>query len=315
MSSMKIIFLGGLFLFVVMLNWNLVKASITPVSAQPKTETGQGSEASLTPLMRAIRDTDKKAFKSLLDQADVNASDDQGWTALMLAVRVAEPSFVKALLKKGAEVNIKSKDELTPLLVTAQYAKDAMAKEIAKILIEHKADVNAKGEDGITALMQAARYGDLKLIKLLLEKGAKLNDEDNHHATALTYAMRSKSQATLDFLKSAGATGPAPEPDIKSTLVSKVDQRPVPLNSPQPRYTEAARKHGIQGVVIVRVLVGIDGLVKQVKVTRGLPDGLTDQAIRAASALRFRPAMRDGQPVLFWQSVQIEFNLRKGPGA
>jgi TonB family protein len=89
-----------------------------------------------------------------------------------------------------------------------------------------------------------------------------------------------------------------------------VDQRPALLNNPSPRYTEEARKNKIQGTVIARVLINTDGSVKQVRITRGLPDGLDEMAIQAAYQMRFRPAMKSGQPVSFWQSVQIEFNLR-----
>jgi len=89
-----------------------------------------------------------------------------------------------------------------------------------------------------------------------------------------------------------------------------VDSKPIALNSPQPRYTEEARKNKIQGNVTARVLVGADGQVKQVKITRGLPDGLDEQAIQAAYQLRFKPAMKGGQPVAYWIPVLIEFNLR-----
>jgi protein TonB len=91
---------------------------------------------------------------------------------------------------------------------------------------------------------------------------------------------------------------------------TSVDQGPVLLNNPQPRYTEEARKNKIQGTVLVRVLIGSDGQVKRVTVTRGLPDGLDEQAIQAAYQLRFKPAMKSGQPVSFWKPVAIEFNLR-----
>ncbi len=89
-----------------------------------------------------------------------------------------------------------------------------------------------------------------------------------------------------------------------------VDSRPVPLNRPRPNYTEEARKNKIQGVVQARVLVGADGVVKQVRVTRGLPDGLSEQAIQAAYQIRFKPATRNGQPVSNWVTLAIEFNLR-----
>jgi len=90
-----------------------------------------------------------------------------------------------------------------------------------------------------------------------------------------------------------------------------VDTKPILLNHANPQYTEEARKNKIQGQVVVRVLVGVDGLVKQVKVVRGLPDGLDEQAIQAAYQLRFNPAMKDGRPVAFWQNITIEFNLRR----
>jgi TonB family protein len=92
-------------------------------------------------------------------------------------------------------------------------------------------------------------------------------------------------------------------------VATNVDQKPEPLNSPRPNYTEEARKNGIQGIVVVRVLVGSDGAVKRVYIERGLPDGLNEEAIRAAYQIRFKPAMKDGRPVVFWHSLQIEFHL------
>lgn len=90
-----------------------------------------------------------------------------------------------------------------------------------------------------------------------------------------------------------------------------VDARPVLLNNPQPLFTEAARKNKVQGVVRVRILVDTTGAVREVVLTRGLPDGLNEQAIRAAYQMRFRPATKNGQPVAFWvNNVEVEFNLR-----
>ncbi|HXF41064.1 MAG TPA: energy transducer TonB [Blastocatellia bacterium] len=96
-----------------------------------------------------------------------------------------------------------------------------------------------------------------------------------------------------------------------SQTSTAVDSRPVLLNEPRPFYTEEARKNKVQGVVKVRILVDESGAVRQVIVTRALPDGLSEQAIRAANQMRFRPAMKNGQAVAYWISnVEIEFNLR-----
>jgi periplasmic protein TonB len=92
---------------------------------------------------------------------------------------------------------------------------------------------------------------------------------------------------------------------------SVVDERPVLLNRPQPMFTEEARRNKIQGVVRMKILVDEKGKVAEVVVTRGLPDGLDLQAIRAAYQMRFKPAMKNGSPVSFWFSnVEVEFNVR-----
>jgi len=90
-----------------------------------------------------------------------------------------------------------------------------------------------------------------------------------------------------------------------------VDTRPVPLNRPRPNYTERARKNSVQGVIRLSVLIDVDGSVKDVHLITHLPDGLDEEAAKAARQLRFRPATSGGQPVKFWQLLEVEFNLRE----
>jgi protein TonB len=92
--------------------------------------------------------------------------------------------------------------------------------------------------------------------------------------------------------------------------VSQVDAKPKLLNNPSPRYTEQARTNSVMGTVVTRVLIESDGSVKRVNVRNALPDGLTEQAIRAAYELKFQPARKNGEPVAYWQTVEIEFNLK-----
>lgn len=100
--------------------------------------------------------------------------------------------------------------------------------------------------------------------------------------------------------------GGNPNPRVQE----RVDLKPAALNRPRPNYTEEARKHKIQGTVRLRVLVASNGMVRQVRAVTFLSDGLTEEAIRAAMQMRFRPAMRNGQAVDYWVPVDIEFNLR-----
>ena len=96
----------------------------------------------------------------------------------------------------------------------------------------------------------------------------------------------------------------------QTEVALRVDESPRALNAPRPNYTEEARANKAQGVVRARILVGSDGVVKQVRIIRGLPDGLNEEAIRAAMQMRFRPAMKDGVAVAYWMALDVEFNLR-----
>ena len=93
-------------------------------------------------------------------------------------------------------------------------------------------------------------------------------------------------------------------------LPTQVDNRPIPLNPPRPNYTDRARNDRVQGVVRLRALIGVDGLVKDVRLISHLPDGLDEEATKAVRQMRFKPATKDGQPVAFWITLEIEFNLR-----
>jgi TonB family protein len=81
------------------------------------------------------------------------------------------------------------------------------------------------------------------------------------------------------------------------------------LYKPRPDYTEEARKMKIEGEVSVRVLFSAGGQVRVLEVVRGLGHGLDESAVRAAQQIKFKPAMRDGQPVDSTATVRIVFQL------
>ena len=86
--------------------------------------------------------------------------------------------------------------------------------------------------------------------------------------------------------------------------------RPVPINSPQPRYTEEARRLKLEGSILMVVMVTENGDVDSVVVVRGLGNVLDQQAIEAARELKFSPARKNGNPIPFWTKVMVEFNRR-----
>jgi len=81
------------------------------------------------------------------------------------------------------------------------------------------------------------------------------------------------------------------------------------LSKPEPSYTEAARRAGVQGTVVLRAVFSADGEVKSVRVGQALPFGLTTAAIEAAHRIKFTPATKDGQPVSMFIQLEYNFNL------
>lgn len=85
--------------------------------------------------------------------------------------------------------------------------------------------------------------------------------------------------------------------------------RPTILYKEKAKYTEEARQNKIQGTVVLSVVFTADGRITNIKVVRGLPDGLTEKAIEAAQRIRFNPAVRAGAPVSVRGNLEFTFNL------
>jgi len=93
-------------------------------------------------------------------------------------------------------------------------------------------------------------------------------------------------------------------------LTGKEVERKIRLGmKPQPSYTESARQNAITGTVVLRCVFASDGTVTNIRVLSGLPDGLTERAIDAATKIKFIPAMKDGHYVSMWMQLEYNFNL------
>ena len=66
---------------------------------------------------------------------------------------------------------------------------------------------------------------------------------------------------------------------------------------------------GVQGVVTLKVLLLGDGKIDRIRVVRRVPFGLTENAIRAACEIKFKPAMKAGKEVSQWVTLQYAFRL------
>src|SRR5215470_4077126 len=132
------------------------------VRANPKLAQSKGSGGE-TPLMYAALYGDANSVRLLLEMnADTNARNEAGATALLWAVDDLEKT--RLLLESGANPNARSDDGRTPVLLAASRFG---ASNIVKVLIDHGAKL-----DGQPVLSAAATAGDESLMRLLTDRGA-----------------------------------------------------------------------------------------------------------------------------------------------
>ena len=173
-----------------------------------------GSSAANRVLLNAAIEGDAGAVKRSLDAgADINVQNvkgSQSWTPLFGAVVYGRKEVIELLIAKGADVNRKCEDFMTPLHIAVDaFASPENRKEIAKLLISNSADVNAvdmrgrtplDGAKGETAellrkhggkysmINYAAKGGDVEAVKKFLADGADVNARDRMGRTPLDSA-------------------------------------------------------------------------------------------------------------------------------
>jgi TonB family protein len=106
------------------------------------------------------------------------------------------------------------------------------------------------------------------------------------------------------------ATAAAAEaPKKKAANDGPADTPVTILDKPRPEYTAEGRSMKLEGDVVLEVVFLASGKVVVNRVISGMGHGLDENASRAAQQIRFKPALREGQPVDYPARVRIEFRL------
>jgi len=84
---------------------------------------------------------------------------------------------------------------------------------------------------------------------------------------------------------------------------------PRPIFTPEPEFSEEARKAKYQGVVVLNIVVGTDGRVHNPRVVRSLGMGLDEKAIEGVKTWKFDPSKKDGRNVAVEMNIEVAFNL------
>jgi TonB family protein len=89
----------------------------------------------------------------------------------------------------------------------------------------------------------------------------------------------------------------------------EVDELPEAISRVNPIYPPEAKAQRLEGTVVVQVLLGADGLVKDTRVVKSVP-ALDAAAVASARLWSFKPGMLHGRPVAVWVAVPIKFSLQ-----
>ena len=123
-------------------------------------------------MIESLRTDDMASFMKAVaeDPKLLNARGPEGSTPFMYAVLYSSAKTVSQLLKKGADPNVRNDANATALM----WAVADLEK--TRVLLDGGADVNARSDNLRTPLIIAARRpGNAAVVKLLLDRGAKLN--------------------------------------------------------------------------------------------------------------------------------------------
>ena len=126
----------------------------------------------------------------------------------------------------------------------------------------------------------------------------------------LAFPLSCQQQTGTPLPEETRAISPSNQSD--EALVPFVDltEKPKVLSAAKPVYPEPARKAGVEGKVILKVLIDTDGKVSQTRILKSTPP-LDPAAIAAAKKFKFAPAKMNGKPVKVWMTIPFQFRLKK----
>ena len=160
--------------------------------------------AQTSPIAVAAMSGDRETVRALLKKgADVNEAQGDGTTALHWAAMKGDAELARMLIYAGANLRATTRlGSYTPLYLAAKGGH----AEIVAALLAAGADANAATSSGATPLMIAAAAGDTRTMTSLVENGADINAKDSAKGeTALMFAAGFNRAEAVKLLLARGA--------------------------------------------------------------------------------------------------------------
>jgi len=101
---------------------------------------------------------------------------------------------------------------------------------------------------------------------------------------------------------------PKREAEDRTLMVGHGVIAPKAIYAPDPEYSEIAKKMNYQGMCVLSLIIGADGVPRDLKVIRAAGLGMDVKAVQSVSTWRFQPGTKDGKPVATYATIQVVFH-------
>ena len=155
------------------------------------------NEEGKTALMLACVRGHEDIVHSLLSaRANVNIKNNKGWTALMIASKHNHISIIHMLLQANANPHLKLSDGSNALMIASYYGN----YEVVDLLISKGVDPNVQRKDGMNAFLLACQKGHIQIVELLLKEQVDSNVQRNSGGNAFTLACQNGHTQIVELL-------------------------------------------------------------------------------------------------------------------
>lgn len=257
---------------------SLLTTSLAALLFTPWISVAKGAQDPHAQLRKWAELGQTEAIRELLaenETIDVDSPGEGGWTALMYAVMAGHDDIVLILIDADADIHRTNAAKETPLHLAAKHGQ---AKTV-RILLAAGADISVRDGEGRTPLFRAVENGQGDVTEVLQEKAQTMVDQ--------------------------GQAMPSSPDEEEETIPPEI------IESTPPTYTNQARDKGVEGTVVLMVLVRRDGTIGGASVSKGLEESLDLQALETVKKWKFGPATRGGKRVDALLEINLDFTLPK----
>lgn len=158
-----------------------------------------------TALMLAVMYSNTNSVNVLLNYynkklEDINVKNNNGDTVLMIAIRYNNRDIIKRILEESTiDINVKNNENISPLILAIRLGNEELAGELLK---DKRTDINIKDDYGNTPLILASEQGEKNIVKMLINNpDTDIDIANDEGYTALYYARRNSHKVIVKWLE------------------------------------------------------------------------------------------------------------------